>query len=214
MILFTLMNVISSSIYKFKTPKIILLGDSEFQGSFSGGIGTMLDAHYSPNADVVNRGLSGFNSIAGLEALNELVQMKEFYSAEKENPNGNLVIVMFGDNDCANNNWQHVDLSKYTENLFTIGNTLRSLGSNYEVLFMTPVPIHDELYKETCEKGGRPVDRYNADLNQYRNGMIKVANDNNFKIVDIWGDQWADRNLYYDGLHPNTQGYAFMMDIL
>jgi lysophospholipase L1-like esterase len=205
--------LMESKIYKFKTPKIILFGDSEFEYSFSGGLGTQLTIKYGSKADIINRGLSGYNTNRGLEALNDLITLKDYFVSEKENSANNLVIVMFGDNDCSIES-QHVDVEKYIKNLHTIITNIRDLGSNYDIILMTPVPINDILWKEDCEKSGRPVDRYNKDLIMYREAMIRTAETLNVHLIDIWGDSWNSTLMYTDGLHPTTLGYTFIAERL
>jgi lysophospholipase L1-like esterase len=79
---------------------------------------------------------------------------------------------------------------------------------------MTPVPINDILWKEDCEKSGRPVDRYNKDLIMYREAMIRTAETLNVHLIDIWGDSWNSTLMYTDGLHPTTLGYTFIAERL
>eukprot|EP00659_Diplonema_papillatum_P005521 gene5521-8400_t len=74
---------------------IVLLGDSITQGGFSvGGWGARLAERYIRKADVINRGLSGYNTEWILEVLPDL--LSGVASREKQ-----LVAVFLGANDAA-----------------------------------------------------------------------------------------------------------------
>lgn len=125
--------------------------------------------------DVVNRGLSGYNSRWARIVLPRLISSQS--SADDSTA---AVTVFFGANDCAlegivlkraeyvisciylsnnshfstlvdKNPQQHVPVSEYLENLKAISRLLTSVGvSPDKVIFITPPPLHEAAWEKEC----------------------------------------------------------------
>ncbi|KAJ7516622.1 hypothetical protein O6H91_22G064800 [Diphasiastrum complanatum] len=120
--------------------KFVLFGDSITQQSFlpAGGWGAALADRYARKADIILRGLSGYNSRWALFLLDRI-----FPTAALNPPV--LVTVFFGANDAAlpdrKSKAQHVPLSEYKENLQRIVSHLKGLSPSTRVVLITPPPI-------------------------------------------------------------------------
>ena len=124
-------------------PKILLLGDSLTQQSFgraagssssplSGGWAATLANVYQRRADVLNRGLAGYNTDFHLRVLPERLDHVV------------LTIIFFGANDAAlpEIDPSHaVSLDQYKRNLRTLVDRSRTAYGNHNILLLTPPPV-------------------------------------------------------------------------
>lgn len=121
--------------------RILLLGDSITQfGYAADGWTALLSHHYIRRADVINRGLSGYNTRWFKERLiekpNKLVP--PFGEGSYD-----LVTLFLGANDAATG-FQHVGLAEYRSNLIDIVTRLVEHHGITRLILITPGPI-DEL---------------------------------------------------------------------
>jgi len=194
----------------FPHPQVLLFGDSLTQWGMAPAIdGWALSlAHwYIRRADVVNRGMSGYNSRWALELLPLVLR-------EISRPPA-LATVWLGANDAADaklNPRQHVGLGEYAENLRGIILGLRSSNPKVAVVVITPPPVNSKAWLKYCNgKSGNPLstsDRSSAQTSRYASAARTVAGDLNCALVDLWAGEWAiDPELHLsDGLHLNGQG--------
>lgn len=121
-------------------PAVVLFGDSLTQFSFGeGGWGASVANAYQRRADVLNRGLSGYNTRWALEV------MEGAFPAVAPSPA--LVTIFFGANDSAlpdrGSARQHVPVEEYAANLAAMVSFLRDQRQVGAVLLITPPPVDE-----------------------------------------------------------------------
>ncbi|CAM1505361.1 Fc.00g109980.m01.CDS01 [Cosmosporella sp. VM-42] len=92
--------------------------------------------------DVVNRGLSGWNSSHALQYLPEI-----FPERTEGSPKMDYLVILFGANDSViplPTTAQHVPIEQYKENLIKIINHPRIVAHKPKILLVTPPPV-DEI---------------------------------------------------------------------
>ncbi|MEQ2268892.1 isoamyl acetate-hydrolyzing esterase [Xenotaenia resolanae] len=202
---------------KFSTviwPKVILFGDSITQFSFqANGWGAETANKLARKCDVVNRGLSGYNSRWAKIILPRLIS--------SQNPAENhiaAVTVFFGANDASledENPQQHVPLQEYSENLKDISRFLTLAGvSADKVIFITPSPIHEPAWEKECILKGCPLNRHNSVVGQYAQACVQAAAQCGSDVLDLWTLMQKDGQDYTvylsDGLHLSEKGNQFV----
>ncbi|XP_007904673.1 isoamyl acetate-hydrolyzing esterase 1 homolog [Callorhinchus milii] len=194
-------------------PRVILFGDSITQGSFeTGGWGAAIANRLVRQCDVLNRGLSGYNTKWALSVLPRIIPQptsQEHIAA---------VTVFFGANDSALkevNLAQHVPLPEYTENLKRMINYLKSIGvSEEKVIMVTPPPLDDSAWEKACIAKGGKLDRHNPVVKQYALACVKVAAECGTDVLDLWTLMQKDKqdisSHLSDGLHLSEEGSVFL----
>ncbi|KAM4543062.1 isoamyl acetate-hydrolyzing esterase 1 homolog [Odontesthes bonariensis] len=195
-------------------PKVILFGDSITQFSFqANGWGAELADKFARKCDVLNRGLSGYNSRWAKIILPRLISGQN--SADN---NIVAVTVFFGANDSAledENPQQHIPLQEYSENLKEISRLLTSAGvSADKVIFITPPPIHEPAWEKECALKGSPLNRHNSMAGQYALACVQAAGQCGSEVLDLWTLMQKDGQDYTvylsDGLHLSEKGNQFV----
>lgn len=202
---------------KFKTivwPQVILFGDSITQFSFqANGWGAEIANKLARKCDVVNRGLSGYNSRWGKIILPRLIS-----SQTSAADNIAAITVFFGANDCAledKNPQQHVPLQEYSENLKEIFRLLGAAGVSADrVIFITPPPLHEPSWEKECILKGSPLNRLNSVVGQYAQACVQAAGQCGADALDLWTLMQKDGQDYTvylsDGLHLSEKGNQFV----
>lgn len=199
-------------------PKVILFGDSITQSSFqTSGWGAEIAHKLARKCDVVNRGLSGYNSRWGKIVLPRLLS-----SHNSADSNIAAVTVFFGANDCSledKNPQQHVPLQEYSQNLKDISQFLTSAGvSPDRVIFITPPPLHEEAWEKECILKGCPLNRLNSVAGQYAQACVQAAGQCGADVLDLWSLMQKDGQDYTvylsDGLHLSEKGNQFLSEHL
>jgi len=140
-------------------PQIVLFGDSLFQGAAvqEGGFcfQTALQTLTSRRYDVINRGLSGYNTSQALRVLPEI-----FPAISPGGPQMKYLFVLLGANDAAVTmpiDSQHVPLEEYEANLKAIV-THPNIVAHKEakILVVTPPPLDEIRITELDMKAGHP----------------------------------------------------------
>ncbi|CAL8296006.1 unnamed protein product [Arctogadus glacialis] len=197
-------------------PKLVLFGDSITQVSFQpNGWGSEMANKLARKCDVVNRGLSGYNSRWGKILLPRL-----FPNKPSENIVG--VTVFFGANDCALEEMkakQHVPLDEYSDNLKEIAQYLAAVGvSSDRVVFITPPPLHEATWEKECQLKGFPLNRHNAVAGRYAQACVEAAGQCGVRVLDLWTLMQKDGQDYTvylsDGLHLSEKGNQFVSEHL
>ncbi|KAM6973802.1 isoamyl acetate-hydrolyzing esterase 1 homolog [Aplochiton taeniatus] len=192
-------------------PQVVLFGDSITQFAFqTNGWGSEIADKLARKCDVVNRGLSGYNSRWAKIILPRIIPNHNSHIA--------AVTVFFGANDCAleeKNPQQHVPLQEYSENLKDIVNHLASVGvSADKVIFITPPPLHEATWEKECLLKGSALDRLNSTAGQYAQACVQTAGQCGADVLDLWTLMQKDEqdyNLYLsDGLHLSDKGNQFV----
>uniref|UniRef100_A0A1A8FAZ4 Isoamyl acetate-hydrolyzing esterase 1 homolog n=2 Tax=Nothobranchius korthausae TaxID=1143690 RepID=A0A1A8FAZ4_9TELE len=199
-------------------PKVVLFGDSITQFSFQpNGWGADIANKLARKCDVVNRGLSGYNSRWARIVLPRLIQ--------SQNPGVShvaAVMVFFGANDCSledKNPQQHVPLQEYSENLKEISRFLTSAGiSADKVIFIAPPPLHEPSWEKECVLKGSPLNRHNSVVGRYAQACVQAAGQCGSDVLDLWTLMQKDGQDYTvylsDGLHLSERGNQFVAERL
>lgn len=205
---------------------IFLLGDSLTQGGWEpNAFAQKLAYVYARKLDVINRGLSGYNTTWAIPCFEQcLVPAK----AQQDNPKIRLLMIWFGANDaCIPPSPQHVPLHQFKANLSHIINLIKSPESKYyspttEILLLTPPPINTFQRAADLDSRDPPLDldRKFEITQAYAEAVKSVALDNSVHLVDIFGAIWdkveheekALSKYLNDGLHFTTQGYQVVYE--
>ncbi len=194
--------------------KVVLLGDSLTQWSFSpGGWGARMADYFQRRADIFNRGFSGYNTEWMKQILPELLPTKGSTS--------DIFTLLFGANDSSLpdlNPQQHVPLSAYASNLAEMCSYLKSLGvPQTSIILITPPPLSDQLWERACKESSRPMDRSSTVVKQYAMAALQVGKDCGVTTLDLHSAMSACgdvRKFLSDGLHLTPEGNQFLADML
>ncbi|OQR80724.1 isoamyl acetate-hydrolyzing esterase [Achlya hypogyna] len=182
-------------------PRILLLGDSiTQQGSDPaiGGFQTLLEADYIRRADIINRGLSGYNTRWYLDFLPQILTELQGQRAPS------LVTLFLGANDAdLPTGTQHVPLDQYETNTKKIISTLRAAYPEAAFVLLTPPPVGDnEIYG-----------RNNVTAGKYAASCVRAGATLGVPVVDLWTGMQPQRESYLsDGLHLNVAGNRFVYE--
>ncbi|TRY85963.1 hypothetical protein DNTS_015372 [Danionella cerebrum] len=204
-----------STLTRIKWPQIILFGDSITQFSFqANGWGSQICHKLERKCDVINRGLSGYNTRWAKIVLPRMVPVSDAPVA--------AVTVFFGANDCAleeKNPTQHVPLEEFSENLKDIVSYLRSAGVTADkVIFITPPPLQEAAWEKECVLKGSALNRLNSVTGQYAQACVQAAGQCGVDVLDLWTlmqKDGKDFSVYLsDGLHLSDKGSQFVSEHL
>jgi sodium/hydrogen exchanger 8 len=223
-------------------PTIVLLGDSiaakafdaEGGQSWAGG----MQSWYGAKADVISRGLPGYNTRWVAARMTQLFPTSVLPPA--------LVVVCFGANDAAVETLsptQHVPIPEFKKNLLSIIEHIRSLSENTLVLVLTPPPVDEGALGQTLRGGARRCGltsglvaendaaehalacaRFNANptglpdrlLTQtkiYATASLAVASEAGVAALDIWNALKPETTLS-DGFHLNSDGHRALLEAI
>ncbi|KAF4045079.1 GDSL-like Lipase/Acylhydrolase family [Phytophthora infestans] len=164
-------------------PVLLLTGDSLTElGTYPNAQGwvALLQARYTRSADVIVRGLSGYNTRWFLKNVMPLLE-DEIDSGAYRSPS--LITVWLGTNDAAltngSNSEMHVPIEDYKEYLIKVIGGFQSAAPNSSILIITPTHIGDDARakraaERTDVKRGR-VDRSNAATGNYSRACVEVV---------------------------------------
>ncbi|XP_056151770.1 isoamyl acetate-hydrolyzing esterase 1 homolog [Lampris incognitus] len=195
-------------------PQVVLFGDSITQFSFqANGWGSEIANKLARKSDVINRGLSGYNSRWAKILLPRLIPIQD-----QANRSIAAVTVFFGANDCAledKNPQQHVPLQEYSDNLKEIVRHLASAGiPTDKVIFISPPPLHEPAWEKECLLKGCPLNRLNSVAGQYAQACVQAAGHCGADVLDLWTLMQKDGQDYTaylsDGLHLSDKGNQFV----
>ncbi|XP_053236947.1 isoamyl acetate-hydrolyzing esterase 1 homolog [Podarcis raffonei] len=198
-------------------PRVILFGDSITEFSFQeNGWGASLAHCLARKCDVLNRGLSGYNTRWAKIALPRLI------SKDSDAKNTVAVTVFFGANDGALkdvNPKQHVPLDEYADNLKNMIQYLKSVDiTEDKVILVTPPPLHEAAWEKECIAKGEKLNRLNSTTGEYAKACVKVASECGTSIIDLWTlmqKNNQDFGCYLsDGLHLSAEGNNFLANQL
>ncbi|KAI1164258.1 SGNH hydrolase [Nemania serpens] len=224
--------------------QIVLFGDSLFQGCSSTDDGFSFQGalqHLCMRAlDVVNRGLSGYNTKNALELLPQI-----FLPPSPTNPRIEYLLVLLGANDAClpvPTSSQGVPVDQFKENLFKIITHEHIKAHNPKILLVTPPPL-DEIQSSLIdlEHGHKESVRKASVSAQYSEVVRQVAAEvPGVVLVDLQkalmekaisltpdydpsgpplgypegGKRGALEQLLPDGLHISGEGYRVLFDIV
>ena len=155
--------------------KVLCFGDSITQlgtDPYLLGWTSLLSQAYARRIDVVNRGLSGYNTTWALEALKHII--------EEWKPNSpSLITIFFGANDAALENGncrkQHVPVAIYKSNLETIIKSLREAFLGCKIILISPPPVNEDVRDA----------RANAQTSLYAEACVQLAAETKVGIVNV-----------------------------
>ena len=207
-------------------PKIVLLGDSITQLSFSAtlsGFGAHLADVYQRRADVLNRGFSGYNTDWIIEYLSTSIGQEHIFGASENDRNSvRLMTIFFGANDASDkvlNERHHVPLERYKKNLESIHSMAKKSCPNAKFIILSPPPVHHksrlkyqvDRYKE---KATGKLERTLELSGSYANAAKEVAEHLNVPFLNVWqkmqdaSNDWG--TFLSDGLHLSKEGNLFV----
>ncbi|XP_075057560.1 isoamyl acetate-hydrolyzing esterase 1 homolog [Mixophyes fleayi] len=194
-------------------PRIILFGDSITQFAFeANGWGATLADKLARKCDVLNRGLSGYNSRWAKIILPKLI------SKSCLSENTVAVTIFFGANDSSlkeENPQQHIPLKEYTENLRSMIQYLKTVDITQDkIILITPPPIHEPSWEKQCYTKGSKLNRLNSVAGVYAKACAQVGDECGTEVLDLWTlmqEGGRDYTVYLsDGLHLSDKGNQFL----
>ncbi|OIW34095.1 GDSL Lipase/Acylhydrolase family protein [Coniochaeta ligniaria NRRL 30616] len=229
-------------------PQVVLFGDSLFQGATQLLDGfafqSALQEHVVRRFDVVNRGLSGYNTSQALKALPQI-----FTPPKEGGPKIEYLLVLFGANDACvplPTNNQHVPLDKFKQNLTRIITHPSIAAHKPKILLVTPPPL-DEIHitKLDLAWGHAAATRRAKISASYSEAVRQVAAEHagstTVTLIDLWkglmdravektpgfdpaaGKTLGDpdsgvrghlENLLPDGLHMSGESYRVFFELV
>ncbi|KAG2790483.1 hypothetical protein PC129_g14788 [Phytophthora cactorum] len=207
-------------------PTVLLVGDSLTEKGTNpkaNGWVTLLQNDYTRSANVVPRGLSGYNTRWYLKYAMPVIR-GEIISGTYTPV---LITLWLGANDAAlpngSNSEQHVPIEKYRQNLIMIVREFQALAPDARIILITPphvddVARHRRARKHEGDKKG-VIDRTNEMAGKYAQVCVETAYKLGLPVVNLYSyfndmPKWRRNNMLGDGLHLNTRGNKLMYDQL
>lgn len=189
--------------------KFLLYGDSITQRAFAvetrGWVAQLANA-YVRHADIINRGLSGYNSEWCLKVAPQI--LNEYSHLE-------LTIVFIGVNDCylPINPQQHVPLDRYRRNLAEILAIAKTKG---RVLVLCPTFVDIDAWERQRISVGKVLDRSVDFTKQYHDACYEVATECACASVKTWTYfvDASQEDMFTDGLHLSSSGNDLMFKLI
>ncbi|XP_064644384.1 isoamyl acetate-hydrolyzing esterase 1 homolog [Lineus longissimus] len=197
-------------------PEVYCFGDSLMQRGYTedGGWVCQLSDQLIRRCDVINRGLSGYNTRWCRMVLPRLLN-KDLAK--------NIVCatILLGANDSVvkdMNPTQHVPIAEYRENLIEIVKFFQSVGVEREkIILMAPPPCDEEKYTEYCKENDRNMSKSQTETKLYAETCCSVAEETGVEVIDLFTlmmkvDDWP--KFMGDGLHFSKKGSEFVFNKL
>ncbi|ETI50624.1 hypothetical protein F441_05858 [Phytophthora nicotianae CJ01A1] len=197
-------------------PVVLLTGDSLTEHGTNvelSGWTAMLQQQYSRTADVVSRGLPGYNTKWFLKYIIPTIEReirKEVYVTPS------LITVWFGANDAAlasgYDSETHVPIADYKENLEKIVRQFSTVAPRADILLITPPHVNDSARAEIAKGQNGTIDRTNAMAKKYAQACIEAGTSIGVPVLDLnsyfnaMNETARDALLISDGLHFNSSG--------
>lgn len=199
-----------------------MLGDSLTQLCFDGpeGWGRNLADQYQRRADLLNRGMSGYNT-------RWYIRYAKDSGIWEEPGKVVLVTIWFGANDAATL-YQHVPLSEYETNLETIIDKAKESYPEAKILLIAPPPVALEqrtayLEKQYGDKAKDMAARTSKVTGTYAETCVKVAKAKDISCLDMFTEMMGSKSTdettneeadvseyFWDGLHFSEAGHKFV----
>lgn len=194
-------------------PCVFLFGDSITQFAFeANGWGATLANKLVRKCDVLNRGLSGYNTRWAKHILPKLIT-----KSSNSEPLA-AVTIFFGANDSSlkeENPQQHIPLDEYADNLRTMIRYLQSVDVAADrIILITPPPLHEPSWEKQCFTKGCKLNRLNTISGEYAKACTCVGQECGTEVLDLWTlmqEGGQDYTVYLsDGLHLSDKGNEFL----
>uniref|UniRef100_A0A0K3CH77 BY PROTMAP: gi/472587638/gb/EMS25134.1/ GDSL Lipase/Acylhydrolase family protein [Rhodosporidium toruloides NP11] gi/647398689/emb/CDR42834.1/ RHTO0S07e04610g1_1 [Rhodosporidium toruloides] n=1 Tax=Rhodotorula toruloides TaxID=5286 RepID=A0A0K3CH77_RHOTO len=205
---------------------ILCVGDSLTELSWDEkGLGASLAHLYQRKLDVMNRGLSGYNTDWALACLKKWLPLKD-----SDAPKTQIMTIWFGANDATlEGELQHVPLPRFRDNLRQIVSLVRDPSSSHyspetSIILITPPPFHPESWLDERERRQLPRvhDRDPENTKRYAEEVKSLGQELGVPVVDAWSAVMREASkpevglgklssFFTDGLHLNAQSYAYIV---
>ncbi|KAF7796736.1 hypothetical protein EIP86_007919 [Pleurotus ostreatoroseus] len=194
---------------------IMLLGDSLTQGaSVPYGFAQQLSFVYNRKLDVINRGLSGYNTTWALPVFKQVCStLSESHMAVLQCsptqciaprisraglPTIRLLLIWFGANDsCLPGTIQHVPLSLFSSNLSAMIQLISSPTSDRyspetKIILLTPPPVNTHQRGAVLARRDppRPCDRAFDVTTGYADAVREVGRKEGVPVIDVYTRLW------------------------
>ncbi|KAE8962669.1 hypothetical protein PR003_g30690 [Phytophthora rubi] len=181
---------------------------------------TLFQYQYQQGADIIVRGMSGYNSRWFLKYV--------MPTLEKELKDGvyipSIITVWLGTNDAVLTNGSnadmHVPLKDYTANMIKIVTKFQAAAPDAKIIMITPPHVDDAVRaKEAKEHSKGVVDRSDTRSGRYAQACVEVATMTGVSVLDLYklfhAMPLATRNKHLqDGLHFSPSGHKIINDEL
>ncbi|ELU15063.1 hypothetical protein CAPTEDRAFT_221031 [Capitella teleta] len=195
-------------------PKVVVFGDSISQFGFSdvGGWVSMLANRLQRRCDVINRGLSGYNSRWNRIALPKILSPQDWSDVV-------TFIIFLGANDSVVeqlNPAQHVPLDEYKDNLISM---VASLENDFglkkkQVVLVGPPACCEQKWGVAARERGVPMSKDNNITALYAKACEEAATLTKVTYVDLYSAMMKTQDFpkyLNDGLHLSQEG-ALLLD--
>jgi lysophospholipase L1-like esterase len=117
----------------------------------------------------------------------------------------NAVVILAGTNDIAGNTGP-MTLEEIEGNLMSMAELAKANG--IKVVFSSVMPVTDAIRPHTTRRPPEKIKELNAWMKEYagRNGVVYL----DYYTPMLDSNDMFKKELTYDGLHPNNEGYALM----
>jgi len=194
---------------------IMLFGDSLTQGGWEpSGFAQQLASAYVRKLDVINRGLSGYQTDWAIPVLEQILAKQH---EQLHVPKVQLLTIWYGANDAAPlPSSQHVPRDRFKANLIHLVDMVKSPTSAYysphtRIILITPPPVNTYQWS------------LGRDFNQtklYAGAVKEAGQQTGVPVADVWTEIWeaagqdekSCEKFLYDGLHLNAAGYEIVFD--
>ncbi len=146
--------------------------------------------------DVKNFGANDTSILS--KAIKPYTKKRAFKLAKSFKPH--IVIICLGTNDSKPENWAHH--SDFTNDYIALIKKFQRLRSHPRIFLCLPPPaftsaygINDSIIKE-----------------QIIPMIIDIAKNTNVETLDLYNALQDKQDLYFDKIHPNTQGYTIIAE--
>ncbi|KAI9733734.1 MAG: hypothetical protein M1818_007148 [Claussenomyces sp. TS43310] len=224
-------------------PQFLLFGDSllEFSSHLSDGFSfaAALQSRYIRRYDVINRGLSGYNTSQALAVLPKIIPDPAFVQVA-------YLLILFGANDAclqSSPTRQHVHLETFSRNLRALIDHPQVTAHKPRIILVTPPPIEETECEAVDAEKGYSLSRHVAVTAEYAQAVRDIGESagDHVVVLDLWrtimdeavkqtdldktspmlpGTRELGTNDYLksimpDGLHLNAVGYTiFLRELL
>ncbi|KAE8981026.1 hypothetical protein PR003_g24727 [Phytophthora rubi] len=206
-------------------PTLLLTGDSLTElGADPAKMGwvSLSQSDYVRTADVIVRGISGYNTKWFLKYVMPTIE-GEISSSAYTVPS--LITIFLGTNDAAlvngSNPEMHVPISEYKENLIKIVSGFQNVAPEAGILLITPPHVDDGVRIQYASKRNDMkrglVDRSNAVTSNYSQACVEIAGTLGIPVLNLnahFNAMTESTLLLQDGLHFNANGNKIVHELL
>ncbi|KAK9240650.1 SGNH hydrolase-type esterase domain-containing protein [Lipomyces kononenkoae] len=201
-----------TTVYK----KVVLIGDSQFELSWNPELEFCFPAalanYYGRRADILNRGLAGYNSLWMRSQLDRVIRELKHYDEDAVL----LFILWLGTNDsCLEFTEHHVPVREFNANVQTYVGEIKRNFPKARILLVSPAPI-SKTALATSTMRTKGTDRTQAATKEYADTILKYSDDDNIiRKIDLFKDAALKiARFTVDGLHLNGYGYRVLFNLV